>query len=114
MSGTTDLTKLIERMERAIDEVREVTRDAHAATKDLRQVVKEARAILGSTEVDARIEQVLNRGLGELGDSFGVAIEAATDAVYRRFDTIGTILLGEDGSGESIETLIRRRQGEPR
>jgi hypothetical protein len=98
-------------MEVAIEESRIATREAHEAVKDLRQATKEARMILdeGATKI---IGRKVEEGLSEYRETLDIAIKEASDAVFRRFDTIKSILLGEDGSGPSIESLLRKRQGE--
>lgn len=98
----------------ALDDVaalREATREAHEALKDLRlatrvarDVIAEVKAVAGE-QVDERIREALAKGLEELSTSVKAACDESTDRVFARFDTITATLLGEDKR--------TRRQGKP-
>jgi hypothetical protein len=83
-------------------ELRDLIRQAHEATRDLRAVLKEAAAVRDSLPaaagkaVSEKIGAVVEEGLTSFHDALGRAIEDSTAAVYRRFDTIEKLLLGED------------------
>lgn len=107
--------------EEEVERLRVATREAHEAMKDMKALMKEAREVMGEmlaavgTDVDERIEAAVADGLKELGTSIEKATDDATEAVYRRFDQITDILLGE-GSGRrkgepSIPELLMERQG---
>jgi LPS O-antigen subunit length determinant protein (WzzB/FepE family) len=98
----------------AVDEVaelREATRQAHEALKDLRLAVKEAVKLKDSIEqaaqvaMDERIAPAVEKGLEEFRESLKKAIDTGTEAVFHRFDTVADTLLGEDRA--------TRRQGKP-
>jgi hypothetical protein len=81
--------------------LREATREAREAAKDLRAEMKaarEARAEFFATpELDARLVELLtDAALARYSDSISEHIEKATAAVYNRFDTITMICMGED------------------
>jgi hypothetical protein len=83
-------------------ELRDLIRQAHEATADLRAVLREAKAVRDSLPAAAekavaeKFGAAVETGLGSFHDALGKAIEDSTAAVYRRFDTIEKLLLGED------------------
>jgi phage protein D len=88
-----------DRLEAAISECREMVREAHAATKDLRAAVREAKSemnALAKDEVAAQIQLEVSRQLEELGERTQEAIAAATQKVIAEFDRFGESLLGKE------------------
>jgi hypothetical protein len=89
-------------LERDIAALKEATREAHEAIRDARQVKKELEDAL--REIPKRISDLVadlittstETQLAGYNDIIQQAIEAATDAVTHRFQTIADILLGED------------------
>jgi acyl-CoA reductase-like NAD-dependent aldehyde dehydrogenase len=89
----------LERLEAAVGECREMIREAHAATKDLRATVREARRELqdlAKDEVGAHIQREVSRQLEELGERTQEAVTAATQKVIAEFDRFGESLLGKE------------------
>lgn len=92
----------LDELPRQLTELRDLIRQAHEATADLRAVLREARAVRDSLPaaaekaVNEKIGAVVETGLASFHDALGTAIETGTAAVYRRFDTIEKLLLGED------------------
>jgi hypothetical protein len=89
----------LDRLEAALGECREMIREAHAATKDLRAAVREARQevrALATDEVAATIQAEVSRQLEELGERTGEAVTAATQKVISEFDRFGESLLGKE------------------
>ena len=89
----------LERLEAAVGECREMIREAHAATKDLRAAVREAKRELQDLtrdEVGARIQGEVSRQLEELGERTREAVSAATQKVITEFDRFGEALLGKE------------------
>ena len=89
----------LDRLEAAMSECREMIREAHAATKDLRAAVREARQevrVLAAGEVAAHIQAEVSRQLEELGERTGEAVTAATQKVIAEFDRFGEALLGKE------------------
>ena len=87
----------LDRLEAAMSECREMIREAHAATKDLRAAVREARQelrALARDEVAAHVQLEVSRQMEELGERTGEAITAATQKVIAEFDRFGESLLG--------------------
>lgn len=88
-----------DRLEAAIGECREMIREAHAATKDLRAAVREAKQevrALTTDEVSAQLHAEVSRQLEELGERTSEAITAATQKVISEFDRFGESLLGKE------------------
>jgi hypothetical protein len=89
----------VDRLEAAMAECREMIREAHAATKDLRAAAREARQelrALARDEVAAQIQLEASRQLDELGERTSEAITAATQKVIAEFDRFGESLLGKE------------------
>ena len=89
----------LDRLEAAMSECREMIREAHAATKDLRAAVREAKQevrVLATDEVAAHIQAEVSRQLEELGERTGEAVTAATQKVIAEFDRFGESLLGKE------------------
>ena len=89
----------LERLDAAVGECREMIREAHAATKDLRAAVREAKRELqdlARDEVSARIQGEVSRQLEELGERTREAVSAATQKVITEFDRFGEALLGKE------------------
>ena len=89
----------LDRLEAAASECREMIREAHAATKDLRVAVREAKREmqdLAKDEVAANIQREVTRQLEELGERTQEAVSAATQKVIAEFDRFGESLLGKE------------------
>jgi hypothetical protein len=74
-------------------------REAHAATKDLRAAVREAKRELqdlAKDEVGVRIQGEVSRQLEELGERTRGAMSAATQKVIAELDRFGETLLGKE------------------
>ena len=92
----------LDRLEAAVGECREMIREAHAATKDLRAAVRDAKrgscTIWPRTKVAARIELEVSRRLTDLDEQTRTAITTATQKVIAEFDRFGESLLGKKGT----------------
>jgi hypothetical protein len=89
----------LDRLETAVAECREMIREAHAATKDLRAAVRDAKREvqgLAKDEVAAQVQREVSRHLEELGEQTSAAITAATQKVIAEFDRFGEALLGKE------------------
>ncbi len=89
----------LDRLEAAVAECREMVREAHAATKDLRAAVREAKReirALATDEIAAHIQLEVSRQLTELGERTSEAVTAATQKVIAEFDRFGESLLGKE------------------
>ena len=88
-----------DRLAAAVAECREMIREAHAATKDLRTAVRDAKRelqLLARDEVAVQVEHEVSHQLEELGEQTGAAIKAATEKVIAEFDRFGETLLGKE------------------
>jgi len=108
----TDLEREIE----TLAALREATREAREAAKDLRGEMKAAREFrrefLATPELEARLGELTEAALKRYSDSIDENIKKATEAVWNRFDTIAMICLGEDPQSvregkKTIPDLIR-------
>jgi hypothetical protein len=98
-AGEEDTVSELDRLEAALGECREMIREAHAATKDLRAAVREAKQevrALATDEVAATIQAEVSRQLEELGERTREAVTAATQKVISEFDRFGESLLGKE------------------
>jgi DNA topoisomerase VI subunit B len=89
----------LDRLEAAVSECREMIREAHAATKDLRAAVREAKRELqdlAKDEVATHIHREVSRQLEELGGRTQEAVSTATQKVIAEFDRFGESLLGKE------------------
>jgi Sec-independent protein translocase protein TatA len=89
----------LDRLQAALSECREMIREAHAATKDLRTAVREAKQevrALATDEVAAHIQAEVSRQLEELGERTQEAVTVATQKVISEFDRFGESLLGKE------------------
>ena len=92
----------LDELPRQLTELRDLIRRAHEATSDLRAVLREARAVrdtLPAAAEKAVTEQLgaeVNEGLRSFQAALDKAIDSGTDAVFKRFDRIEKLLLGED------------------
>jgi hypothetical protein len=97
--GEEDAVSELDRLEAALGECREVIREAHAATKDLRAAVREAKQevrALTTDEVAAHVRAEVSGQLEELEERTREAIAAATQKVISEFDRFGETLLGKE------------------
>ena len=89
----------LDRLEAAIGECREMIREAHAATKDLRTAVREAKKELRELtkdEVAGQVHSEITRQLDEVRERTSEAVTAATQKVIAEFDRFGESLLGKE------------------
>jgi hypothetical protein len=97
--------KETDRLEAAIAECKELIREAHAATKDLRTALREAKDEMqsfASEHLTSTMEGEVTRQLEELGKRTQEAIGAATDKVILEFDRFGESLLGKQTYWEKV------------
>lgn len=113
MSGQdTALRALDDRLEKlreASDAIKAETREAHAATKALRQAAKEVRDLLElepARAVAAVLEEAVAKGLEGYSQEIRDATDAATASVSRRYDELVGILLGYERRGEDNIGLV--------
>lgn len=97
-------------MSEEYDNLYELIQDAHRTMKDLRTLIREAREVgdqlrsVIATEFRDQMDQAATQEFRRFHDEVAQQIDLATDAVFRRFDQIATILLGE------TKSMIRRGQ----
>ena len=93
----------LDELPRQLTELRALIRQAHEVTSDLRAVLREARAVRDSLPaaaekaVSEQLGAEVKAGLDSFQNALDKAIDSGTDAVFRRFDRLEKLLLGEDG-----------------
>jgi hypothetical protein len=91
-----DLSKEIE----TLIAMREATREAREAAKDLRAEMKAARDLrkkfFTAPELEARLGELTEAALAEYSAAIDKNINKATEAVWNRFDVLAMIAMGED------------------
>lgn len=113
------LERTVADLEESIRRARELLPELHAAVKDARNAERDLRRAADDVGpridalVDERITGALDRGLDELATSMRKAMDDGADKVAAEFERLGRLFLtgSPDGSGESLETLIRARRG---
>ena len=92
----------LDELPRHLLELRDLIRQAHEATRDLQVALREARAMRDSLPaaaekaVSEKLSAEVESGLASFGNALDKAVEDGTQAVFRRFDKIEKLLLGED------------------
>jgi DNA-directed RNA polymerase subunit L len=87
--------------ENDIEAIREATRAAHEAIKDLKAAIREAKQVTeemrsaATYAVTHGVNDAVELGLAAYSDEIGKAIHEATDEVYARFEQLTDTLLGE-------------------
>lgn len=121
--GTSTLLATIAKYEEADRHLTDLVRDAHAAAKDLRAVVRDARDAIEHGEqvrsgiesavrdaVAANIEQEVQVQLAELAVQTKAAMDSSVDRVGAKFDELADMMLNADGEGPSLVQLIEQRK----
>lgn len=98
------------------EELKELTRLANAATKDLRQAMKEAREVTGRLIEDAireSIEVEVKKGLDEYQETVKTAMDQAVAKVDSELAGLANLFLygNKQGRGESLADIVAQRRG---
>jgi ABC-type transporter Mla subunit MlaD len=108
MGTTDDWNSTIDKLVAATADARDVIREAHGVTRDLRHVITEARHLIGSG-VEEALQEKLGAAVKEAVDGLGKAtrkaMEESVDKVNRQFDELAAVLTGTDRKS--------RRAGKP-
>ena len=115
LSPLEEAERLGTRLLEAIHEARTTLRDLKTTVTEARTVQKELAGQVKNL-VDIELSEEVRLGLEKYMDSITGAIETAEAAVYKRFDTVAAILLGEDaksqrqGKSPLIDLAIQKRK----
>lgn len=95
-----------------VDELREATREARAALKDLKVAMKEFRELTGpevTRQVEERVSHVVEDALMQIGKETQKTVRLAYDKVMREWDKLTDLLLVKDKrTGEiAMEQLVQ-------
>jgi N-methylhydantoinase B/oxoprolinase/acetone carboxylase alpha subunit len=91
----------------AASSLRDLTRQAHEAAKDLKATIKsfnEARNRI-QEQADEQINECVSAGLKEYKDKLAEAIQTSEKAIYKRFGNIEKILTGEEDRAHGKQNL---------
>lgn len=99
--------------------LREATRKAHEALRDLKAEHQGIKATIEAWRkekeawaavAEEQFSEIVRQGLDDFGRSLKVAIDDATDRVYKRFDTLADIMMGEEkgDNQEPLAVLVRK------
>jgi hypothetical protein len=96
------MTGSLEELPAQLIELRELLTEGHGLIKDLTRLLREARQVrdtLPAAVTEAAAEKIgtaVDAGLAEYKAALATAIDEATATVFKRFDTLTAICLGED------------------
>lgn len=105
---------LADRIYQAATECREVIREAHEATRDLNQAVKEARELIrvtAATEIGDLLVKELKLQVDAVSETLQQHIAKAAAKITSEFDRLGKVYLeGTDGEESIHELALRTRR----
>lgn len=111
MAGLADLETRVAQLEQAAERIRELVREAHAATKDLRSAIRDANEVLSSGPVMERIDREVALGLERYTNEIKRAQAAAVEKVGDTFEELAAIYTGEDRRhGPTLLELADRKR----
>lgn len=105
--------------EEEVQALKDATRAAHEALADLKAEHKamkdtltamRAQVIIWQEEANEQFGEIVRAGLEEFSKSLKVAIDDGTQRVFKRFDTLADIMLGEEkgNNNEPMALLVKR------
>lgn len=96
--------------EEEIAALKEMTRVAHEALADLKRARKEAQEFVATTldTIKEMMQGAAAKEVATLGDATTKAIDEATATVFRRFDRLENMLLGDGKRREPMEELVQK------
>ncbi|MCM8550045.1 hypothetical protein [Streptomyces sp. STCH 565 A] len=100
--SVADLARRIGDLEQTRDALQEEIREAHGVLKDLRNEIKTARELVPLLTDEAFSAEVTKQ-VEELGAATKTAMDTAVERVFKKFDELQAMLMGED--------RISRRKG---
>jgi hypothetical protein len=106
-------------IEEELQALRDAIRSAHEALRDLRvehKAMREtllawrAEKLVWAEEANEQFGTIVKEGLDDFGKSLKKAIDDGTARVYKRFDALADIMMGEESgtNQESMAELVRR------
>jgi hypothetical protein len=105
------LDAAIQLADKVTTQLREVIREGRELLQDFKAMQKEYADISEQWQKDAsdEVQDFVRDSLQELGKEVERSIDIASKAVFRRFDKISSILLGEEkkDDGKSLTELAR-------
>lgn len=88
----------VEQYIKAAQDLRDLTRQAHEAIRDLGTVIKAAKVVKEQIPEDVALylNKCAKEGMDAYSEAIGEAIEQGQNDIYKRFDKIQAILLGDE------------------
>lgn len=102
----------IEQYIKAAQDLRQAIREAHEAIQDLGYFIKEARAIRKQIpeSVAGYLDKSAKEGVDALGEGMARAVKESEARIFKRFDTIASILTGEEDKAKGGMNLEEQVQ----
>jgi hypothetical protein len=101
------LNELYNKLSERITEARETLKDLHNARRELEETARSSVNMITSATEKA-LKEVMPEYMKDLKGAVGKACDIATDKVFKRFDGLAAILMGEDDDGqETLTELVR-------
>lgn len=101
----------LEESRKVTEELKTATREARECLKDFKALNREYREL--SEDWAEKAGRLMTESAEEaMKNYFNIvekAIKEATQAVYNRFDTLANIMMGEDGKGEPLSELLKKK-----
>lgn len=117
--------ELLDEAVATVEQLRVLTREAHAALKDAKRArrdldaavkaARDAATAAARTAIGEVVEAEVARALAELGEETRTAMDESVAKIQAEFDRIANLFLTghRDGRGEHILNVAERRYGLP-
>lgn len=102
-----EIEDLLIRLDDKIREARGTLKDLSGARKELAQTHRNVVSAIAEAHRIA-INEVLPEYMTGLKKAVDRTCNIATQKVYKRFDTLAAILMGEEGNKETLTEVVRR------
>lgn len=108
--GLEGIEDLLRRVDEASARLDERVREAHAATKDLRDAIREGRGLL-STELDEKFGEKVGEFLEEMEPRVKAKMDESVEHVGQQFKILEAAFLGKPGSKGDLFRILAERMG---
>lgn len=96
------------KVEQVTADLRAAIQEAHGLLKDIKQAKRDIDEYV-CPGIDNRLEAEVKKQLNLLNEATGKAIDSATEAVFKRFDKLTALLMGEEDSRPTVDELIQQK-----
>lgn len=101
------LQEMYDKLGERLTEARTTLKDLHNARKEIEESYRDAVNNIAGAHRKA-LKEVMPSYMEDLKKAVDKACGIATERVYKRFDTLAAILMGEDGRKEPLTEVVRR------